>query len=372
MKPLNLCEFRVLRGKFSTFVMLKTVKMLYSKRDLFKSKPDLFYIKSDLFKIKLDLFKIKLDLFEIKRDLFKIKRDLFKIKRDLFEIKRDLFYIKADLFKIKRDLFKINRDLFYNKPDWRYSLTTKLQRYFWIVLLALLAACGKQTVALPTEASTPKIVLPTLFPTSTLIPVNISPTLLPTQLTVPVPLDPFQVEQQKQIKNIIQTYFDLRYQALSVSPPENFLVNGFGDLVSDGPAAKDFLVTEMAKLAAERKWRELNGFRYVKYEYPLKYKSIFIDAANQIATISVLEDFTTVDERDLELNPVAPNTTRGDQIHEIVLHNEQGQWKIISDIYRDTWWLQFREPGMSTDEILRKINEVLQRLEAMPTATPKP
>ena len=279
--------------------------------------------------------------------------------------------VKIRVIRGKNSLVLVAKKPTLNSSQYRKSsLTKKSQRYFWIVLLAFLVACGRQTIALPTETSTPKIVSTTPFPTSTLIPVNITPTLLPTQLTVPVPLDPAQVEQQKQIKNIIQTYFDLRYQALSVSPPEDFLVNGFGDLVSDEPDAKDFLVTEMAKLAVERKWLELKGYRYVKYDYLLKYKSIFIDAANQIATISVLEDFTTVDEGSMKRNPVSPNTTIGDLTHEIVLHNEKGQWKIISDIYRDAWWLQYRKSGRSTDEILHEINMELQRIEAMPPSTP--
>ena len=229
-----------------------------------------------------------------------------------------------------------------------------------------------QTAVALTQTAMPTVTPPPPTFTSTATVVYPTPSPMPTQLTLPVTLDPIQAKQQEEIKGVIQAYFDLRYQALSISPPEDFQINGFGDLVSNGTEAKDFLVTEMAKLAAERKWRDVNRFGYVKYDYSLKYKDIFIDASNQIATISVLDDFTIITERDMELNPKAPNSERGDQTHEIVLHNEQGQWKIISDIYRDTWWLQFREPGISTDEILRKINKALQSLEAMPTVTPWP
>ncbi len=52
-------------------------------------------------------------------------------------------------------------------------------------------------------------------------------------------------EDQEAIKSVIQAYFDLRYQALSVSPPEDFQVIGFGDLVSNGTDAKDFLDSEL-------------------------------------------------------------------------------------------------------------------------------
>ncbi|MFZ5909344.1 MAG: hypothetical protein ACOYYU_04950 [Chloroflexota bacterium] len=200
----------------------------------------------------------------------------------------------------------------------------------------------------------------------------VTPSPLPTQLTIVPTLNPTQTVQQEEIKGVIQAYFDLRYQALSVSPPKDFQQSGFGNLVSDEPDARDFLVTEMAKLAVERKWIDLNKFGYAKYEYSLKYKDIFIDASAQTATVSLLEDFTIVTKRAMESNPEELSTIRGDLTHEIVLHNEQGQWKIISDTYWDSWWYRYRKPGMSTDEILREINTHLQKLEAMPSATPWP
>ncbi len=223
------------------------------------------------------------------------------------------------------------------------------------LLFFFLAACAPVVTPSPTKPS---------------VPTAVSPSPLPTQLTLPATLDPAQAKQQEEIKSIIHAYFDLRYQALSVSPPEDFQSNGFGDLVSAGPDAKDFLVTEMAKLAVQRKWIELNRFGYAKYEYSLTYKSVVIDTPAQIATVSLLEDFTIITERAMERNPEAPSITRGDLTHEIVLHKEEGQWKIVSDVYWDAWWRSYRKPGISTDEILSKINEELQKLEAMPSATP--
>jgi hypothetical protein len=238
-----------------------------------------------------------------------------------------------------------------------------------ILIVSLLGACGTATlVPIVTETAMPNI---QVFTSSiTAFPIYTTPSPLPTQLTVPVTLNPTQTKQQNEIKDVIHAYFDLRYQVLSVSPPNDFQINGFGDLVSDGPDARDFLVTEMAKLSVERKWIELNRFGYAKYEYSLTYKDIAIDASAQIATISVLEDFTIVTERAMERNPEKPSITKGDLTHEIILQNEQGQWKIISDIYQDAWWRSYRKPGMSIDEILNKINARLRKLETMPSATP--
>jgi hypothetical protein len=178
-------------------------------------------------------------------------------------------------------------------------------------------------------------------------------------------------KQQEEIKDAIQAYFEIRYRALSISPPVDFQQNIFGNLVSDGDDAKDFLVTELAKLAVERKWYELNKFRYAEYEYSLVYKDIVIDASTQTAEISLNEYFEIICERAMENDPESPKTCAvGELTHEIVLRNEQGQWKILSDVYWDSWWRQFRKQGSSTDEILHSINLEMQKLEARPSPTP--
>ena len=56
-------------------------------------------------------------------------------------------------------------------------------------------------------------------------------------------------EEQEALKNIIQSYVEIRYAALSVSDSGDFQQNGFGDLVSDLHTAGVFLREEMGKLA---------------------------------------------------------------------------------------------------------------------------
>ena len=178
-------------------------------------------------------------------------------------------------------------------------------------------------------------------------------------------------EVPDEIKNTIQAYFALRYQLLSVSPPAEIQQDVFGELVSSGDDARDFLATETAKLAVERKWHELNKQRYAKYEYTLNYKDIAFDASSQMATVSLYEHFEIVCERAIESSPQNPSSCAiGGLTHEIVLHNEHSQWKIISDTYWDSWWRQFRKPGLSTSEILHNIELTMQELEAMPSPMP--
>lgn len=229
-----------------------------------------------------------------------------------------------------------------------------------VLLFIILTSC--MSAVRPTSVETP-------FQTDTFTHVQaftLTPVLatgLPPQPTVTP--NPTQAKQQEGIKSVIQAYFEIRYRLLSVSPLADFQQNGFGDLVSNGADAKDFLVTEMAKLAVERKWYELNNLRYAKYTYSLKYKDIVIDTSAQTAVISLLEYFEIICERAMENNPENPQACAiGDLTHEIVLHNEQGQWKIVSDVYWDSWWRQFRKPGASTDEILDSINLKMLELEA--------
>jgi hypothetical protein len=235
-----------------------------------------------------------------------------------------------------------------------------------LVLVVILTACAPDVRPAPT--STPFLTHSfAATPTASVIP--ILETGLPPKATITP--DAAQAKLQAEIKNVIQAYFDLRYRALSVSPPDNFQKNGFGTLVSDGPDARDFLATEMAKLAVERMHLELNKYTYAKYEYTLKYKEIRIDPSAQTAAISLIEYFEIICEKAVESNPVEPHACAiGSLNHEFVFHNEQGTWKIVSDIYKDAWWRQFRKPGATTDEILRMIDIEMRSLDAKASPTP--
>lgn len=75
------------------------------------------------------------------------------------------------------------------------------RRYFWVVLLAFLVACGEQAAALPSETSTPTALPPTPVLTSTLIHPIIAPSPLPLQTQPIIPAitaDSIQVERWKE------------------------------------------------------------------------------------------------------------------------------------------------------------------------------
>ena len=77
-----------------------------------------------------------------------------------------------------------------------------LHKYFLIVLLVFLSACGKNTVALSTETPLPIPVSPTLVPTSPSS--TIAPSPLPTQPIIPIITpDPIQVERWKEYEDAL-------------------------------------------------------------------------------------------------------------------------------------------------------------------------
>ncbi len=237
------------------------------------------------------------------------------------------------------------------------------------LLVIILASCAPvaklaQTKPIvPTTSFTPVLI-------STLTPIPAIPSPLPTQLTIVPTLNPTQAKQQTEIKSVIQEYFEIHYQALSVSPPEGFQEIGFGDLVSDGPDARDFLVTEMGKLAVHIKYYELKKLRYAEHKYSLNYGDIVIDDTTGTAEVYLYDTFEVIHERSVEANPEDPHVNMGGLPHEFVLRNEQGKWKIVSDTYRDALWRTLRKPGSTTDEILRSIEIMLEDLEER--ASPMP
>ena len=209
------------------------------------------------------------------------------------------------------------------------------------------------------------------LPTSSITPIPASASPLPTQLTIVPTLNPTQVIQQEEIKKVIQEYFDIHYQALSTSPPEDFQETGFGDLLSELPEAKDFEAIEKAKLEVQAKYWEIKHLRYVEYQHSLDYDDIVVDSATNMAKAFLLDRADVVRERSMEYNPEDPRITYREFRHIFVLHNEKGEWKIVSDIYLDSWWQQFRKPGSTTEEILNAIELLMNKLETMPSPTPQ-
>jgi len=246
-----------------------------------------------------------------------------------------------------------------------------LHKYFSVFLLLLVfTACSNQTVVLPTETPMP-------IATSILIPITVTPSTLPTQpifiLSVtPTPTStPFfnsngqgvdiSSEQQEEIKRVIESYFEMRYQALSFSQPDGFQLEDIGYLVSAASDGKAFLDAELVKLALQIKYGELNGSRHVSYKYFLDYSNFNMDTATELVTVLVVEDSDTTSENSSLVAQMSGLK------HIIVLRKEQDQWKIVSDNYNDFLWRTIRKDGESTEDMLHMISTI----EALITPKPK-
>ncbi|MEK6752199.1 MAG: amidase domain-containing protein [Chloroflexota bacterium] len=199
--------------------------------------------------------------------------------------------------------------------------------------------------AIHVSANTVEIIMP--VPTTTSIPTTYTNGGVPS------------VEQLEDLKNTIQSYFETRYQALSVLHSDNFKENGFGDLVSDRSDARDFLDSELSKLTVEIRHAELNHLRYVDYKYSLEFNNIEVDNISRMVTVSLIEEHEVIEEISVELNPEYPFVSRRYNLeHTIILHEEQGKWKIISDNYTDHIWRMLRQSEVSTSEILSTMKAI--------------
>jgi hypothetical protein len=78
-------------------------------------------------------------------------------------------------------------------------------KFSWIILLAFMASCGKQTVSPPTETPTPTTALPTPTSTAEATPTYPPPTPMPTQPIIPPMITPdsIQVERWREYENAL-------------------------------------------------------------------------------------------------------------------------------------------------------------------------
>jgi hypothetical protein len=230
----------------------------------------------------------------------------------------------------------------------------KNKPFVYIAILVILFIMGN--LATSVRATSTSVVTTTPMPTVT--PIG-TPVIPPGGIP--------SLEEQEKIKSVIQTYFDMRYRALSVSDSEDYKRNGFGNLISDTHEAGIFLRKEMGKLAVEVEYAEMNRLRYLDYTYFLDFRSIVVDQATQTATISLSEENEVVYEISAERNPEKPIVSHQYNIvHTIVLHKKQGKWHIVSDEYIDNIWRMLRQAGKSTNEILRATDEMLRNMKASP------
>ena len=247
------------------------------------------------------------------------------------------------------------------KPQRRLLVNTRL--IFLLTFFVFFTACGRQTVSLPTEVPVP-IAASALPPavvslTSQTQPAN-TPSITPTStpiLNVSNLSETVSLDHQEEIKRIIESYFELRYQALSVPQPDDFQLGKISELVSVEDDAQAFLDAELVKLTLEATYGELNGSRYVDYKFFLDFVDFSMDIETKLVTALVIENSEIVHEISARNNPANPLIARSSGLkHMILLREENNQWKLVSDYYNDFLWRTIRKDEKSTGDMLNQIS----------------
>ena len=84
----------------------------------------------------------------------------------------------------------------------------------------------------------------------------------------------------------------------------------------------------------------------------MDFEEITIDIPLQIANVIVDEGYEVIMEGGIGSDTEDPIVTRmGGLFHTMILHKEQGQWRIVSDEYSDDLWRYLRGNGFSPNEM---------------------
>jgi len=262
-------------------------------------------------------------------------------------------------------------------PFQDHKMKKSIEGIICFLVLLVFAACSNNTISdSPTATQTP-LQEDSATPISATATATVSskfmsllstetPVVIPTYVTaLPITGTPQQTTneivsaEEVEIKNVIRSYFDIRYHAFNTLE-----LDGFGDLISNEPEASVFLEEELDKLKINLKYSELHNGRYVAYEYFLDYENISIDPISQRATVSLLLRANVIHEISVMHASGEPiMSSMSGEKHTIILHKEEGEWRIVSDTYNDYSWGMLIEGGTSAEDMLRLF-------EAQPTSIP--
>ncbi len=154
-------------------------------------------------------------------------------------------------------------------------------------------------------------------------------------------------KEQEEIKNVIEAYFEARYQSFSTLQLEDF-----GALAADTESGNEFMQSESEKLSIELYHTEVFNLRYIQAEFFLEFKDVVVDSGTQNATVVVLEGHDVIHE-------ITPSTvsSMANLEHTISLSKINGSWMIINDDYSDLWWNALKDTDLTKEEILDSIDE---------------
>jgi hypothetical protein len=167
----------------------------------------------------------------------------------------------------------------------------------------------------------------------------------------------YESAEQEEIKHVIESYFEVRYHSL-----DSLQLEGFEKLIGKSSDGGNLFRSELDKLEVEIQHAKRYHLRYSQYKFFLDFKEISIDLSAGEATVSAVEGHDVVFEISEEIFKSQPviSSMRNLQ-HTIIMHNEQGGWKIVSDSYEDYLWRLMKTTGVSKEVLLQSMAEPLSQ-----------
>lgn len=133
------------------------------------------------------------------------------------------------------------------------------------------------------------------------------------------------LSDEEQIRQILTTYFELKYEARAIASPK-----AFGQLIASNARAKRFLQNETDKREIEYFHASLFNLKYDDYTYDLDIKSIEISEDKTSATVVLTDSVSMI------IEGLAPQVSEiGGVQHTISCVKENKAWKISEDNYED-------------------------------------
>lgn len=172
------------------------------------------------------------------------------------------------------------------------------------------------------------------------------------------------LDEQTEIKTLIDQYFRTRYEGQRVGTQQDF-----GRFTTGSPQANQFIQAERDKREVELLQASLFGLNYLKYDYTLAFPNIKVDTTTKEALVTVIEGHDVV----FASSPAIVSKSSGIE-HTITLRHDGVRWMIEEDAYGDDMRRMITEGG-GKDAAIARMRAFKQRGGPQPTGplpTPVP
>ncbi len=155
------------------------------------------------------------------------------------------------------------------------------------------------------------------------------------------------VADEQQIKQVINNYFEARYQSFKTLQLSDFAAL----LISNNDNQK-----EIEKLDLNIYQHKVNQLKYQQYTYYLDFGEMSFDSTSALVNIKVTEG------SDVLYVNMSPEMTKMRGLeHIVILQKVNGNWKIYSDKYEDDFWKMMRSSNSTNIQLRSQIDNVVKQ-----------